>query len=52
MALEVTLVALRTVAEIDSWVYVYGNKDWEDDELYTDEDGDGGFDGDTTHDDD
>lgn len=40
-----TLVALRTVAELIHG-YVYGSKDWEDDELHTDDDGDGGFDGD------
>jgi len=45
MALGVTLLALRTVAELIHG-YVYGNKDWEDDELYTDGDEDSGCDDD------
>ena len=36
MTIGITLVALRTVAEIIHG-YVYGNEDWEDDEPYSDD---------------
>jgi hypothetical protein len=36
MTIGITLIALRTVAEIIHG-YVYGNEDWDDDEPYSDD---------------